>query len=169
MSPSSPGRDQKPKGEAPEPGSSRNTAPLCPSQSFPLASSHLPPALRPPTPGTDSRGRDSSRQSLKRCRCTGRVFSFLRSPGEALNSRAVSSPLFTSQRDCEMSGNISRAGGDRAGGVTDRTSERLPLSPALLATPLPHKVPRGQSPLPRPPSCSSPIHVDGLSELPNYH
>lgn len=86
--------------------SSRNSPPLCPFSSFPLASSHFPLVLWPPIPVTDSRGRDSSRQSLKRCRWTGRVFSFLRSAGETLNSRAVSSPLFTSQRDCEMSGNI---------------------------------------------------------------
>jgi hypothetical protein len=73
-----------------------------------------------PIPATYSRGRDSNRQSLKRCRWTGRVFNFLRSPGETLNSRAVSSPLFTNQRDCEMSGNIYVI--EREGSVTNSTS-----------------------------------------------
>lgn len=88
--------------------------------------------LWPPIPITDSRGRDSNRQSLKRCRWTGRVFSFLRSPGEILDSRAASSPLFTSQRDCEMSGNICRAEEGREGSVTDQAPGSLlalPTSP----------------------------------------
>lgn len=63
------------------------------------------------------------------------MFSFLRSPGERLNSRAVSSPLFTSQRDCEMSGNIYSVG--KTGKALSQTGQaRACLGPALPTMPL---------------------------------
>lgn len=83
------------------------------SSDVPLVLSQFFQMPWPPIPATDSRGRDSNRQSLKRCRWTGRVVSFLFSPGETLNSRAVSSPLFTSHRDCEISGKIYGAGREK--------------------------------------------------------
>lgn len=140
-------------GRAIEKGSSRNMSLLCPFESFSLASSHSPLVLWLPILVTDSRGRDSNRQSLKRCRWTGRVFSFLRSPGERLNSRAVSSPLFTSQRDCEMSGNIYSVG--KTGKALSQTGQaRACLGPALPTMPLLMSSTTDAHLLPHPPSCS---------------
>lgn len=129
---SSRGHDLDSLAWATEKGSCRNMTFLCPFQSLPLASSHFPLVLWPLILVTDSRGRDSNRQSLKRCRWTGRVFSFLRSPGEMLNSRAISSPLFTSQRDCEMSGNICRARKRKKTVSQTGKAWVLPASPSLF-------------------------------------
>lgn len=130
----------------------------CPSS--PIPSFCMP---WPPIPATDSRGRDSSRQSLKRCRWTGRVVSFLLSPGEALNSRAVSSPLFTSHRDWEISGKIYRWGGEKRQVMSflsvlpDLPNTNSTPSLLLLTNPSRFCVPRG--PLTTLPRCVDPVFI----------